>query len=98
MIGLVIDEAAERAAALRAALAARVVIADGAMGTMLHARTAPHTLAGHRCYDEMNLSLPAIVRDVHQAYVRAGAEIVEYAAELRHDKHEKENQHAGGGK
>ena len=31
----------------------------------------------NRCYDELNLSLPAMVRDVHQEYVRAGAEIIE---------------------
>jgi homocysteine S-methyltransferase len=31
----------------------------------------------NRCYDELNLSLPAIVRDVHQEYIKAGAEILE---------------------
>ena len=43
------------------------------MGTMLYSKGA----FINRCYDELNLSLPALVRDVHQEYVRAGAEIVE---------------------
>ena len=47
----------------------RVWVADGAMGTMLYAKGA----FINRCYDELNLSLPALVRDVHQEYVRAGA-------------------------
>jgi methionine synthase I (cobalamin-dependent)/5,10-methylenetetrahydrofolate reductase len=58
---------------LREVLGQRVLVADGAMGTMLYAKRG----FLHRCYDEMNLSLPAMVRDVHQAYVRAGAEILE---------------------
>ena len=62
-----------RAAEFRENLAQRVWVADGAMGTMLYAKGA----FINRCYDELNLSLPALVRDVHQEYVRAGAEIVE---------------------
>jgi methionine synthase / methylenetetrahydrofolate reductase(NADPH) len=46
---------------------------DGAMGTMLYARG----VYINRCYDELNLRDPDLVRDVHRAYVRAGAEIVE---------------------
>ena len=62
-----------RAAEFRESLAQRVWVADGAMGTMLYSKGA----FINRCYDELNLSLPALVRDVHQEYVRAGAEIVE---------------------
>lgn len=62
-----------RAGQLREVLGRRILVADGAMGTMLYAKRA----FVHRCYDEMNLSLPAMVRDVHQEYVRAGAEILE---------------------
>jgi len=62
-----------RAAEFREALGQRVWVADGAMGTMLYAKGA----FINRCYDELNLSLPALVRDVHQEYVRAGAEIIE---------------------
>jgi methionine synthase I (cobalamin-dependent)/5,10-methylenetetrahydrofolate reductase len=62
-----------RAAEFREALDKRVLVADGAMGTMLYAKG----VFINRCYDELNLSLPALVRDVHQEYVRAGAEILE---------------------
>src|SRR6185503_2532328 len=62
-----------RAAEFRENLGQRVWVADGAMGTMLYAKGA----FINRCYDELNLSLPALVRDVHQEYVRAGAEIIE---------------------
>ena len=62
-----------RAAEFRETLAQRVWVADGAMGTMLYSKGA----FINRCYDELNLSLPAMVRDVHQEYVRAGAEIIE---------------------
>jgi homocysteine S-methyltransferase len=62
-----------RAAEFREALEKRVLVADGAMGTMLYSKG----VFINRCYDELNLSLPALVRDVHQEYVRAGAEILE---------------------
>lgn len=51
----------------------RVLVADGAMGTMLYAKG----VFINRCYDELNLSSPALVREVHQEYVKAGAEILE---------------------
>jgi homocysteine S-methyltransferase len=46
---------------------------DGAMGTMLYARG----IFINRCYDELNLKEPDLIRDVHRAYVRAGAELLE---------------------
>jgi homocysteine S-methyltransferase len=68
-----VTETPSRAAEFREALSQRVWVADGAMGTMLYAKGA----FINRCYDELNLSLPALVRDVHQEYVRAGAELIE---------------------
>src|ERR1700684_55744 len=62
-----------RAAEFREALDKRVLVADGAMGTMLYSKG----VFINRCYDELNLSLPALVRDVHQEYVKAGSEILE---------------------
>jgi methionine synthase I (cobalamin-dependent)/5,10-methylenetetrahydrofolate reductase len=62
-----------RAAEFREALANRVLVADGAMGTMLYQKG----VFINRCYDELNLSLPALVRDVHQEYIKAGSEIIE---------------------
>ena len=46
---------------------------DGAMGTMLYAKG----IYINRCYDELNLSNPDLVREIHGEYIRAGAEIVE---------------------
>jgi methionine synthase / methylenetetrahydrofolate reductase(NADPH) len=46
---------------------------DGAMGTMLYSRG----VYINRCYDELNLRDPDLVREVHREYVRAGAEILE---------------------
>jgi len=62
-----------RAAEFREVLTRRIFVADGAMGTVLYAKGA----FINRCYDELNLSLPALVRDVHQEYIKAGAEILE---------------------
>ena len=62
-----------RAAEFKESLHSRILVADGAMGTALYSRG----IFLNRCYDELNLSLPAPIRDVHQDYVRAGAEIIE---------------------
>jgi len=51
----------------------RNVLCDGAMGTMLYARG----VFIHRCYDELNLSQPELVRAIHEEYLQAGAEILE---------------------
>jgi len=51
----------------------RVHVFDGAMGTMLYGRGVFVNV----CYDELNLSQPGLVQEVHEAYVRAGAEILE---------------------
>src|SRR5689334_4919825 len=51
----------------------RPIICDGAMGTMLYSLGVP---ANH-CFDECNVSQPHLVRQVHEAYIKAGAEIIE---------------------
>ena len=51
----------------------RPMLADGAMGTVLQARG----VFINRCYDELNLSQPDLIRAVHHEYLQAGAEIVE---------------------
>ena len=50
-----------------------VVVCDGAMGTMLYSRG----VFVNRCFDELNLSSPGLVRAVHQEYLDAGADVVE---------------------
>jgi homocysteine S-methyltransferase len=51
----------------------RVHVIDGAMGTMLYGRG----VFVHVCYDELNLSQPDLVRDIHAEYVAAGADLLE---------------------
>ncbi|MET9732368.1 methionine synthase [Streptomyces sp. NPDC006458] len=68
-----------RASALRQALATRVVVADGAMGTMLQAQDPTledfQNLEG--CNEVLNVTRPDIVRSVHEAYFGAGVDCVE---------------------
>ncbi|MGI5199359.1 methionine synthase [Streptomyces sp. CA-288835] len=65
--------------ALREALATRVVVADGAMGTMLQAQDPTledfENLEG--CNEILNLTRPDIVRTVHEAYYAVGVDCVE---------------------
>jgi len=49
------------------------VLADGGMGTMLYRRG----ISFERCFDELNLSEPKIVQQIHQDYLAAGARIIE---------------------
>ena len=49
------------------------MVGDGAMGTMLYSRG----VFINRCFDELNLSSADMVRQIHQEYVKAGAEILE---------------------
>jgi homocysteine S-methyltransferase len=53
-------------------LATRPLLADGAMGTMLHGRG----VSFEHCFDELNLTAPAVVEDVHRAYIDAGAHLI----------------------
>src|SRR6266480_3252532 len=68
----------QAAGQLRAALAQRVVVADGAMGTMLQA--SPVTLGdfdGHEgCNEILNITRPDIVRSVHDGYLEAGVDCI----------------------
>src|SRR5438445_502876 len=70
---------ASRATALREALASRVVVADGAMGTMLQAQNPTlddfQQLEG--CNEILNITRPDIVRSVHEAYFAVGVDCVE---------------------
>ena len=55
------------------ALDDRVLVCDGAMGTMLYAKG----VFINKSFDALNVSQPDLVAEVHQEYVRAGADIVE---------------------
>jgi homocysteine S-methyltransferase len=51
----------------------QVIVFDGAMGTQLYNKG----VFINQCYDELNLRAPDLVRDVHKAYKKAGAEVLE---------------------
>ena len=74
MSGLAIEEATERAGALRSALAERVVVADGAMGTMLQASdaTVDDFDGPEGCNEVLNVTRPDIIKAVHRAYLETG--------------------------
>src|SRR5881227_4473283 len=50
-----------------------VTVFDGAVGTLLYAKG----VYINRSYDELNLTSPDLVREVHEEYVRAGADVIE---------------------
>lgn len=51
----------------------RIILADGAMGTMVYARG----VYINTCFDELNLSRPSLVAEIHNEYVAAGAQLIE---------------------
>jgi methionine synthase / methylenetetrahydrofolate reductase(NADPH) len=55
------------------AIAARVLVCDGAMGTMLYTRG----VFVNRSFDALNLTSPDLVSEVHREYLRAGADVIE---------------------
>src|SRR5437667_10563760 len=55
------------------ALSDRVLVCDGAMGTMLYAKG----VFINKSFDALNVTQPDLVAEVHQEYVRAGADIIE---------------------
>jgi len=88
MTALVSNPRAERLAKLDAFLGKRILIMDGAMGTMIQSyqltendyraeRFASHAsdLKGNN--DLLTLTQPRIIRDIHAAYLEAGADIIE---------------------
>src|SRR5438067_10754364 len=62
-----------RGSAFEELLRTRVAIADGAMGTMLHASGVSLDL----CLPELNISRPDLVKAIHGAYISAGADVIE---------------------
>ncbi|MBO8130978.1 MAG: bifunctional homocysteine S-methyltransferase/methylenetetrahydrofolate reductase [Candidatus Marinimicrobia bacterium] len=49
------------------------VLFDGAMGTMLYSKG----IFINRCFDEVNLSNPELVKEIHSEYIKAGADAIE---------------------
>jgi 5-methyltetrahydrofolate--homocysteine methyltransferase len=71
--------ASSRSALLRSALAERVVVADGAMGTMLQASDATlDDFEGYEgCNEVLNATRPDVVRAVHERYLEVGVDCIE---------------------
>lgn len=68
-----IEGVSRGSAAVRRLFDGTPVLCDGAMGTMLYARG----VFINRSYDELNLSQPELVREIHTEYLQAGAEVIE---------------------
>ncbi len=70
---------ANQGAKLREALKSRVLVADGAMGTMLQAHDLSlDDFQGHEgCNEVLNVTRPDVVRAVHDAYFEVGVDLVE---------------------
>src|SRR5215472_2559693 len=49
------------------------ILCDGAMGTLLYSKG----IFINRCYDELNISQPELIREIHPDYLQAGAGIIE---------------------
>jgi methionine synthase / methylenetetrahydrofolate reductase(NADPH) len=49
----------------------RILIADGAMGTLLYLHGID------RCFEELNISEPKKIKSIHEAYIKAGADVIQ---------------------
>ena len=49
----------------------RILIGEGAMGTLLY------TTGVDTCFEELNVINPELISDIHRAYIRAGADIIQ---------------------
>src|SRR5436305_1457352 len=78
----------DRHALLEEQLSRRILLLDGAMGTMLFAhepeeedyrgmRFARHPLPLKNCTEVMVLTQPRLIEDIHRAYLEAGSDIIE---------------------
>ena len=51
----------------------RPLLCDGAMGTTIYAKGIPF----ERCFDELNISHPALIGEIHRDYIQAGANVIQ---------------------
>ncbi|CAI8009645.1 Methionine synthase [Geodia barretti] len=74
-------DVSERIDALKSLIADRILIIDGAMGTQIQARNlGPEDFGGEEyegCNEYLNITRPDIIANIHQAYLEAGADILE---------------------
>src|ERR1039458_2140110 len=70
----------ERQQALKDSLEQRVLVLDGAMGTMIHQAPLPietDYLGRENCPEILNVTRPDVIQDIHRQYLEAGADIIE---------------------
>src|SRR5687767_1520841 len=70
------------------ALDERVVVGDGAMGTQIYAKGV--TIG--RCFDELNLTHPHLVRIIHREYADAGADFLQTNAVTANRRRQKKSE------
>src|SRR5450432_4477771 len=69
-----------RQQALLDALSTRILVLDGAMGTMIHQEPLSietDFLGRENCPEVLNLTRPDLIGNIHRAYFEAGSDIVE---------------------
>ncbi|MDC0190785.1 methionine synthase [Rhodospirillales bacterium] len=82
------EEVSDRRSTLKRLLNDRIVLLDGATGTMIQALNLDEQdfrgdiLKNHTCdvkgnYDILNITKPGVIRDIHRAYLKSGADIIE---------------------
>jgi 5-methyltetrahydrofolate--homocysteine methyltransferase len=82
------EEVSDNQSTLKRLLNDRIVLLDGATGTMIQALNLDEQdfrgdiLKNHTChvkgnYDILNLTKPGVIRDIHRAYLKSGADIIE---------------------
>ncbi len=75
------ESRAERIASLKEALASRILVLDGAMGTLIQSKNLQASDFGgpelEGCNENLVLTRPDLIRDIHAAYYAAGAEVSE---------------------
>ena len=82
------EEASDNRSTLKRLLNDRIVLLDGATGTMIQALNLNEQdfrgdiLKNHTCdvkgnYDILNITKPGVIRDIHRAYLSSGADIIQ---------------------
>jgi len=82
------EEASDNRSTLKRLLNDRIVLLDGAIGTMIQALNLEEQdfrgdiLKNHTCdvkgnYDILNITKPGVIRDIHRAYLTSGADIIQ---------------------
>mgnify|MGYP002733913030 CR=1 FL=1 len=71
LLGRLENEKGSRFMGLLTDLQTKVLTADGAMGTLLYSYGIDY------CYEELNVSKPEIIEDIHKRYIEAGADIIQ---------------------